>query len=143
MKLSPNFTLAELTRTDTGLDNNPANANEWANLKQLAMNLEHVRAIIGKPVIITSAFRSEAVNRKVGGSLTSHHRLGLAADFVIRGMTVFEVVSILTNSWLHFDQLINEQDKGITHISFAHLLRREVLTQRGANFLKGNVENGK
>jgi len=143
MRLSPNFTLAELTRTDTGFDNKPGNANEWANLKQLAMNLEHVRTLIGKPVIITSAFRSEAVNRKVGGSLTSHHRFGFAADFVIQGMPVFDVVSLLTNSWLHFDQLINEQEKGITHISFAPLLRREVLTQRGASFLKGNVENGK
>jgi zinc D-Ala-D-Ala carboxypeptidase len=138
MRLSPNFTLAELTRTDTGLDNTPKNANEWANLKQLAMNLEHVRAIIGKPVIITSAFRSEAVNRKVRGSLTSHHRFGFAADFVIQGTAVFEVVSILDKSWLHFDQLINEQEKGITHISFAPLLRREVLTQKGQNFVKGN-----
>lgn len=139
MKLSPNFSLAELTRTDTGLDNTPDNAQEWANLKQLAMNLEHVRAILGKPVRITSAFRSEAVNRKVKGSLTSHHRFGYAADFTIRDLSVFEVVSILSKSWLHFDQLINEQEKGITHISFAPLLRREVLTQQGANFVKGNI----
>lgn len=137
--MTPHFTLAELTRTNTGLNNTPPEA-DVNRLKQLALNMEHVRSIIKRPVIVTSAYRSEEVNKAAGGKSTSHHRLGYAADFKCAGLTPWELVDILQTSWLLFDQLINEQEKGIVHISFAPRFRREVLTQKGKRFLPGNLK---
>ena len=89
MKLSKHFTLEELTRSATaqrlGLDNLPS-VHELANLMRLATVLEDVRHVLGsRPILISSGFRSEAVNKAVGGSPSSAHRLGLAADFTCPG----------------------------------------------------------
>ena len=78
---SPHFTLAELTTTGTGLPNVP-NASQKANLGRLAYEiLEPLRNQFG-PILITSGFRSSAVNRKVGGTTNppSAHLDGRAAD---------------------------------------------------------------
>lgn len=138
--MTPHFSIEELTRTETGLPNMPATLDEISNLKTTAAMMEHVRLMLAEPVIVTSAFRSEEVNKKVGGSLTSSHRFGYAVDFKTRNKTPWQIVLILSNSWLFFDQLINEQEKGIVHISFAPQYRREVLTQIGRNFVKGNIK---
>jgi uncharacterized protein YcbK (DUF882 family) len=80
MSLSQHFTLAELTRTRTGLANNPS-AVHVENLTALCVELlEPLRAALGQPVRITSGYRSKAVNGAVRGSSTSAHTLGLAAD---------------------------------------------------------------
>jgi len=76
---SPHFTLAELTTTGTGLPNVP-NASQKANLGRLAYEiLEPLRNQFG-PILITSGYRSSAVNKAVGGSNTSAHLDGRAAD---------------------------------------------------------------
>lgn len=113
--LTEHFTLAEFTRSDTatqyGLDNTP-NEQERYNLERLATTLEHVRHILGdKPIQITSGFRSEAVNKKVGGVPNSAHRQGLAADFVCPAFgTVVEVCNAILPhvGVLGIDQLIYE-----------------------------------
>ncbi|CAA9271431.1 MAG: Phage protein [uncultured Chloroflexia bacterium] len=135
MKLSRNFWLAEMTvsdaATELGLDNQPT-TEHLANLRTLALGMEQVRAILGgKPIRIESAYRSARVNKAVGGVPNSAHALGLAADFEVAGLTPLAVARKLEASKLVFDQLILESSRGICHISFAPLLRREVLTQAG------------
>ena len=121
MNLSPHFTLEELTVTDhRSLDNTP-NAGEIENLRRLALFLEKVREVLGgKPVMVNSAFRSKAVNDAVGSKDTSQHRLGLAADFRVPGMSPQEVVGAIVDSGIPYDQVIKEYDSW-THISIPNL----------------------
>lgn len=115
MNLSPHFTLAELTITDHRQFDNTPTQIEISNLQKLAQFLEIVKATLGgKPVIITSGYRSKAVNDAVGSKDSSHHRLGLAADFRVPGMAPDAVVRALLN--LPFDQVIREFNSW-THIS--------------------------
>jgi hypothetical protein len=135
MKLSRNFSLAEMTASDTarelGASNRPT-AKHLANLRVLALGMEQVRAELGgNPIRIESAYRSRRVNEAVGGVANSAHALGLAADFIVAGMTPLAVARKLSSSKLVFDQLILESSRGICHLSFAPSLRREVLTQAG------------
>ncbi len=134
-KLTPNFSLAELTFSataeDRGIVNNPTTAH-LANLTLLAVGLEQVRSFcFDNPVRIHSGYRSEAVNRIVKGTLTSDHVKGFAADITVDTYTPLELAKALDMSPLVFDQLIYEPSRGIVHISFNPRLRRQVLTQRG------------
>ena len=123
--MTPHFTLAELTHTDHRTLNNTPNAAESANLKRLAELLETVKTTLGgKAVMISSAFRSEAVNDAVGSRDTSSHRLGLAADFRVPGMAPDAVVRALLA--LPYDQIIREYDAW-THISISDKPRRQAL----------------
>ena len=125
MNLSPHFTLAELTHTDhRSLDNSPTQI-EISNLQRLAQFLETVKTTLGgKPVMISSAFRSKAVNDAVGSKDSSHHRLGLAADFRVPGVAPDAVVRALLA--LPYDQIIREYDAW-THISISDKPRRQAL----------------
>jgi hypothetical protein len=115
MNLSPHFTLAELTYTDHRQFDNTPTQIEISNLQRLAQFLEIVKATLGgKPVIITSGYRSKAVNDAVGSKDSSHHRLGLAADFRVPGMAPDAVVRALLT--LPYEQIIREFDAW-THIS--------------------------
>ena len=117
MNLSDHFTLEELTYTDhRELDNTP-NDLEVENLKRLAHFLEAIKAVLGgKPIMVNSAFRSEAVNAAVGSKNTSQHRVGCAADIRVPGMTPEEVVKAVMRSGLEYDQIIREFDRW-THVS--------------------------
>ncbi|KUZ70659.1 peptidase M15 [Burkholderia ubonensis] len=137
MQLTPHFTLEELTRSDTArarqIDNTPSPAAA-ANLRRLAQTLERVRALLGgKPMQITSGYRSPALNRAVGGVSTSAHAQGLAADFVCSGYgPPVDVCRALAASDLPFDQVINEFGRWV-HIGLAAdgvTPRRQVLTAR-------------
>lgn len=125
MQLSPNFTLEELTVSEVaarnGFDNTP-NEAEIENLKRLAQLLEQVRKVVGKPVLVNSAYRSKQVNDAVGSRDTSQHRIGCAADIRVSGMNPDQVCRAIIESDIQFDQLIREfWDKekggGWTHIS--------------------------
>ena len=74
------FTFLEMTRTDTGLDNRPSTWEQVENLMVTANRLDTIRKKFGKAVRVNCAFRSEAVNARVGGVPTSAHTQGLAAD---------------------------------------------------------------
>lgn len=115
--MTPHFTLDELTHTDhRELDNTPDD-DARQNLYRLADFLEQIRALLnGKPIMVTSAYRSKAVNDAVGSKDTSQHRLGCAADFRVPGMTPDEVVKKITLSGLPYDQVIREFDRW-THVS--------------------------
>lgn len=119
MKLTENFSLEEMTVSEIGarrgLDNTP-NATEISNLVRTALLLEQVRALVKKPIIVNSAFRSKAVNDAVGSKDTSQHRIGCAADIRVPGMTPKQVVEAIMKSDIPYDQIIREFDSW-THIS--------------------------
>ena len=120
MKLSENFSLEELTASETadrnGWDNTP-NATELSNLVRLAAFLEEVKTVLGgKPVMINSAFRCKLVNDAVGSKDSSQHRIGCAADIRVPNMTPDEVVKAVIASGIGYDQVIREFDRW-THIS--------------------------
>jgi hypothetical protein len=117
MNLTPNFTLEELTHTDHREFDNIPNEKELANLHRLAEFLEQVKEVLGgKPIMINSAFRCAEVNKAVGSSDKSQHRLGCAADIRVPGMTPNEVVSAIIEAGLPYDQVIREFDRW-THVS--------------------------
>lgn len=129
MKLSPHFTLEELTFSDYAarhnIDNRPPE-RIVENLKFLAGKLEEVREVLKCPMRITSGYRSPALNDSIGGSLTSQHRYGLAADFVAPEFgSPFEVCKALEASGVEYDQLILEFGKWV-HISFVRNAPRRV-----------------
>ena len=115
-----NFTISELVKSDTaekaGINNTP-DINSLDNLLELIFYvLQPLRDKLGKPMIITSGFRSKKVNELVGGVGNSQHLYGQACDFVVNGMTPAQVVEFVKNSGIEFDQLIDEGSW--THISF-------------------------
>lgn len=142
MNLSAHFTLEELTFSEyaarNGLKNDPP-PRIVENLQFLAERLEEVRALLRVPMRITSGFRSDAVNAAVGGSLTSQHRFGLAADFVAMEFgSPYEVAKAIEASGLQFDQLIHEFGRWV-HISF---VRREPRRQALSIFTSGKYLPG-
>ncbi len=104
------FSLREMTRTSTGLPNQPPEPY-WANLKRLVDTLlDPLRNDLGAPVRVTSGYRSPQVNAAIGGSRTSRHMLGLAADIKVKGMestTLAERIEQLRqDGFLDYDQVI-------------------------------------
>src|SRR5580765_595621 len=113
--LSEHFSYAEMIYSQTaarmGLSNEPDTAS-YENLKKLCEVLEQVRMICGSnPVTITSGYRSPEVNKACGGSSTSAHMSGLAADFIIPGhgdpLTICQTLEQYMDT-LGIDQLIYE-----------------------------------
>lgn len=91
------------------------------NIKALVLNvLDPLRAMIARPIIITSGYRCQRVNELVGGSKTSQHLLGKAADFHVQGYTPqqMEVVYQTIQMYYDFDQLIFYPSKNIIHVSW-------------------------
>lgn len=138
MQLLQHFSLEELTRTDTGLPNRP-NLFEMGRLFLLARFMEKVRVICGnRGISVNSAFRSDAVNRAVGGVTNSAHRLAFACDFTVAGLTPYQVCqyidSAARNGHLVFDQLILEQMPvpTWTHISRDPQARGQRLTKQAS-----------
>ena len=133
MKLSAHFSLDEFTISSKalsmGVKNDPT-PQHLENLKHLAASMEAVRALFGKPIEITSAYRNPQVNAAVGGVPNSAHALGHAADFHIDGISDLDVAKRVRDSGLKFDQLIYEKSRCV-HISFDPRLRRQVMRQPG------------
>jgi hypothetical protein len=130
MYLSPNFTVAEMTVSQEavrrGILNNPTQEH-ISNLQKLCNDiLEPLRARIGRPIVVTSGFRSPAVNQFVGGSKTSDHMKGCAADILVPGVRPMEVCQIIATMNLPFKQCINEFHTW-THVSIGEP-KREILT---------------
>jgi hypothetical protein len=119
MNLSENFTLEEMIASETAsrhhIDQTPSN-DVLMNLRRLALFLEDVRKLLGKPLHINSAYRSPLANEAVGGKKTSQHCRGTAADIKVKGMTPDQVVRAIVKSGLQYDQVIREFDSW-THVS--------------------------
>ena len=133
MLLTPNFSLEEFILSSTalslGIENTPT-PEHLENLKALAARMEDVRALFGKRIEITSGYRNPQVNAAVGGTKTSAHALGHAADFHVADMHDLDAAKRIRNSKIKFDQLIYEKNRCV-HISFDPRLRRQVLRQPG------------
>nr|DAF35844.1 MAG TPA: peptidase [Caudoviricetes sp.] len=141
MQITEHFSLKELTRSETGrrlgLQNVPS-AAEMANIQYTAEQLEKIRAYVGRGIVVTSCFRSERVNKAVGGSLTSAHRFGLAADCDAIGLTSLafakEIIKMRDEGKITFDQLILEfperGDGAWVHVGFRRNspMRNQIMT---------------
>ena len=120
MKLSKYFTLEEFLVSESaarlGISNVPESGIHL-RLERLAEKMDEVRELLGHPVIITSGYRTDALNRAVGGVHTSDHIKGLAADFICPEFGPPPVVcKAIQDSGIQFRQLINEFNKW-THIA--------------------------
>lgn len=134
MKLTANFSLEELIKSDTaalhGWNNEPTEEH-FKNLRITAACMEQVRSILGeRAIIVTSAYRNPTVNKAVGGVPTSAHAMGWAVDFHHATLTDLQAARVLAASGLKFDQVIYERGRCV-HISFDPRMRRQVLSQPG------------
>lgn len=138
MQLTNNFSLAEMVKSETALrhdmDNTPSEA-EIASLRLLCEKiLQPVREHYGKGVKVNSGFRHPDVNAKVGGSKTSDHCKGQAADIEIPGVANADLALHIVDTY-EFTQVILEfytpgvPDSGWVHVSYDPAnLKGQVLT---------------
>ena len=122
------FSIAEFLRSDAAekhqVSNIPSDEELLAvlnNINALVTNvLDPLRAMIARPIIITSGYRSQRVNELVGGSKTSQHLSGKAADIHVQGYTTkqMDMVYRTIQMYYDFDQLIFYPLKNIIHISW-------------------------
>lgn len=122
MRLSPHFTLDELTHSETAarldIDNTPSE-EIIDNLKFLSEKLEYVRVLLGSPMLISSGYRSGLLNDALGSKRTSAHTRGLAVDFISPSFgTPKEIVQAIVDSDIEYDQVILEFDRWV-HLAFS------------------------
>ena len=144
MKLTENFSLLELTKSQTaerkGIDNTPGPEHQ-ENLKSLCVNvLQPIRDYFSKVVTISSGYRSPELCTAIGSKTTSQHAKGQAADFEIFGVSNKELAD-----WIHYnvnyDQLIleywkeEEPNSGWVHCSYSEGNNRR-------EYLRAYKENG-
>ena len=145
MKLTENFSLSELTKSQTaerkGIDNTPSPEHQ-ENLKRLCESiLQRVRDHFERVVSVSSGYRSEELCLAIGSKTTSQHAKGEAADFEIFGVSNKELADWI-NENLYYDQLILEYWKeedpnsGWVHCSFS-------LNGNRKQYLRAYKENGK
>ena len=135
MKLSEHMTLAELTKTNTGIENVP-NETQVENLKRLCRWLERLRRRwndlyaddggvgMEEPLIVNSGYRSAAVNKAVGGAPTSNHLTGCAVDIRVAGLEqllryAVILLDISDESKEDFDELLLERKGAVMWLHFA------------------------
>ena len=130
MKLTENFTLQELIKSQTalrkGINNKPASPDIVVNLQTLCEKvLQPVRDHFGKPVTVNSGYRCPKLNKAIGSSSKSQHTKGLAADIEIPGVSNKELAEYIESN-LPFDQLILEFYNGVdpnsgwVHVSYVN-----------------------
>jgi hypothetical protein len=146
MNLTENVSLKELTKSESatrfGISNEPTE-EALSNLQKLATHiLQPVRDHFGKPLILTSGYRSPELCLKIGSTTTSQHTKGQASDFEIGGIANKDL-----SDWIHqnldYDQLILEfwkpedANSGWVHCSF------KGEGQNRKQYLRAFTENGK
>lgn len=116
------FTIAEMCRSNVAqvrrIENKP-DAQQVEALTALVDNvLDPLRERFGRPIIVSSGFRSKDLNGAVGGSKTSQHMKGEAADIYAGTKQGNRELFELIRKYLPFDQLINENDFSWVHVSY-------------------------
>ena len=133
MNLSRHFTLEEMVISDTARKYHIANippSQVVKNLGYLCQNLlEPLRELIDKPIIITSGYRCDELNKKIKGSMNSQHRYGQAVDIMVVGMSPKVLYYFIKMSGLEYDQLILEKTKNAewVHVSYTKHNRHQNL----------------
>lgn len=113
------FTLSEMLYSSTaerfGIDNVPKDERILDNIYNVLSNLDNIRSVYNKPIIITSGYRCPELNSKVGGKINSQHIKGEAAD-----LKWDDDLYKLIQSNFDYDQLLEEKSKNKhwIHISF-------------------------
>ena len=127
MKLTENLSLAEVTKSVTALRHGIANTpkvTHLINLKEVAKNIfQPCREHFGKPLAVTSGYRSEVLNDLIGGSKRSQHSKGEALDLdaqVYGGFTNRELFLYIKDH-LAFDQLIGEFPDNVGEFAWVHV----------------------
>ncbi|HSH72327.1 MAG TPA: D-Ala-D-Ala carboxypeptidase family metallohydrolase [Methylophilaceae bacterium] len=132
IQLTEHFFLEELCRSDMAVRKGILNIPSPVvvqNLRVLAEGLEKVRTLLGKPIMVSSGYRSATLNSLVGGAMKppSAHISGFAADFTCWSFGRPEdIVRAIERSDIKFDQVIMEGSW--VHISFAPTMRQETMT---------------
>lgn len=126
------FTIEEMTKSSTatakGIDNTPSKDIEAKLQKLIEAVLDLLREWYGKPIRVNSGYRCEALNEAIGGSKTSQHCLGEAADITAGSKEENKKLFEYIKDNLPFDQLINESDFSWIHVSYREeRLRKQVL----------------
>lgn len=96
-------------------------AGVYDNLERLVDNvLDPIRELVAVPVIITSGYRCERLNKLVGGVPDSQHRTGHAADFYVKGFSKAEMKKLFLQlcEEINFDQMILYAHRGFIHVSY-------------------------
>lgn len=121
-KISKYFTMGEATYSSTAIRRGIKNTPSWSertNIRYTARRLDEVREILGRPVVVSSWFRSARLNRAVGGSSSSGHRKGMSVDIMLKkgsaGKKEYEKVKTKLKS---YDQIIYYPKRGHLHIGF-------------------------
>lgn len=133
MRLSKNFTLEEMYQSDTARRNKISNyptTEAIRNLGYLTQNfLQPLRDMLNKAIYISSGYRSELLNLKVGGAKNSQHKYGQAVDIQVVGMSPMQLFLFIKNSGLEYDQLILEKTKSAewVHVSCTKHNRHQAL----------------
>lgn len=132
--LSDHFSLAEMTASDTATRQGVANTpgpHEIDNLRRLCVRvLEPLRAALGQPIKVTSGYRSSLINTLVGGSRSSDHCAGRAADIKVEGTSPLTLAKAIQSLDLPVQQVIHEFGAWV-HVSIppaGDVPRREYLT---------------
>ena len=139
INLSEHFSLAELTKTNTKMKNLP-NEAQVENLKRLCGWLEMLRIKRNEPLIINSGYRSETVNKAVGGAPNSNHLTGCAVDIHVTGMEQLIryaaiLLDISNERQEDFDELLLERSPRGTY--WLHFAVRPSGNRRRINIIKG------
>lgn len=127
IQLTPHFSFSELVSTSYTKyqqQNIEEAQKQIGKLYMLAGFAERVREIVGYPLIVTSGYRCNALNKYIGGALASQHMLCEAIDIVCKKMTVKGMFKKIKNSDLKYDQMIIERNKAGSewlHISIGSL----------------------
>lgn len=133
MRLSANFTLEEMCRSQTaarmGKLIEPTDEQIYALQYHCLMVQQPIRELLGCPIIVTSGLRPEWLNRAIGGSKNSQHIKGEATDNVLVGYkgTLLDACKEIVKSDIKYDQLIYEFGEWI-HISSSPNPRGEILS---------------
>lgn len=125
MKLTKNFSLEEMYRSDTarrcGIDNKPQTEEVVENLRALCLEvLQPLRDHLGKPVVVSSGYRCKDLNKKVGGVENSQHLKGEAADIKVRDREELIDVMRYIMDETDFDQLIREKSGSTEWVHVSH-----------------------
>lgn len=126
------FTIKELCKSTTasqkGINNSP-NSEVIKNLELLVANvLDPLREKYGKPIRVNGAYRCPELNKAVGGSKTSQHMTGQAADITVGNPDANKkLFNLIIEMNLPFDQLIDEKNFRWIHVSYSDRKRKQIL----------------